>query len=97
MARSYAPLAIVPAVPITPIVPVLVAATAARAPGSITPTTGTEERSFKYVSACAVLVLHATTTVFTPRCSRYARISPLYRRTVSGGFGPDGRPAVAPN
>src|SRR5258705_10072002 len=52
MARSYAPLAIVPAVPITPIVPVLVAATAARAPGSITPTTGT--------GACCCSVASAT-------------------------------------
>ena len=75
MARSYAPLAIVPAVPMTPILPERLARTAARAPGSITPTTGTGDRAVRCSSACAVLVLHATTTALTPRWSRYARIS----------------------
>ena len=70
MARSYAPLAIVPAVPITPIFPDCVPCTAARAPGSITPTRGTGERSVRKSSACALMVLQATTSAFTPRCTR---------------------------
>src|SRR2546429_7267137 len=53
------------------------AATAARAPGSITPMTGTGDFSWSELSACAVLVLQATTTALTPRPKRYARISAL--------------------
>ena len=77
IARGYALLAIVPAVPITPTGPPPVAATAARAPGSITPITGTGDCSRSTVSACAVLVLHATTTSLTPCPTSQCRISRL--------------------
>ena len=46
--------------------------TAARAPGSTTPTTGTGSSARSVGSACAVAVLHATTTAFTP-CSEQER------------------------
>ena len=52
-------------------------ATAAVAPGSITPMTGTGESSRKASSAWAVLVLHATTTSFTPWLRSQWRISRL--------------------
>ena len=77
MARAYALLAIVPTVPMTPIGPPRDALIAARAPGSITPTTGTGEAARSASSAWAVLVLHATTTAFTPCPSSHWRISRL--------------------
>jgi hypothetical protein len=48
-------------VAITAIGPCGTAATAACAPGSITPTTGTERLSRKVGTAAALAVLHATT------------------------------------
>ena len=65
MARTYAPLATVPAVPMTPMRPPDRRRTAARAPGSITPMTGTGDAARSASSACAVLVLQAMTTAFT--------------------------------
>ena len=56
----------VPAVPMTPMGPAVDAAAAARAPGSITPMTGTGDCFCRVSSACAVLVLQAITTAFTP-------------------------------
>jgi hypothetical protein len=47
-------------------------------------------------SACAVAVLQAMTTAFTPSARRKLVISWLYRRTVSGLFGPYGTRAVSP-
>jgi hypothetical protein len=73
----YAPLFTVPAVPMTPIRPVRVAFAAARAPGSITPIAGTGAALRSSSRLCAVAVLHATTTIFTSRPSRNARISLL--------------------
>ena len=59
----------------TPIRPVFEARTAARAPGSITPMTGTGETALSDSSAWAVLVLHATVTSFTPCPTSQCRIS----------------------
>ena len=58
-----------------------VACTAACASGAITPTTGTRSSVWSSGSAAAVAELHATTTSFTPRASRYAPISRAKRRT----------------
>ena len=54
-----------PTVPMTPTAPVRVAATSARAPGSITPTTGTGSSALSSSSAAAAAVLHATTKSLT--------------------------------
>ena len=58
--------------------------------------TGTGDSARNASSACAVLVLHATTTAFTPSPMSQCRISRLYRRTVSGDLGPYGTRAVSP-
>jgi hypothetical protein len=63
-AFSYAPLRIVARVPITPMCRLRVACNAARAPGSITPITGTENFSMSNGSATDETVLHATTSAF---------------------------------
>jgi hypothetical protein len=75
MARSYAPEAIVPFVPMTPIPAPRDASTAARAPGSTTPITGIVSSWRRTGSACAVAVLQATTTAFTPSLRRKVVIS----------------------
>ncbi len=59
----------------TPMRPDFDARTAARAPGSITPTTGTGDSARSASSAWAVLVLHATVTSFTPCPTSQWRIS----------------------
>src|SRR5207247_11244570 len=66
-AFSYAPLRIVARVPITPIWRLRLACNAARAPGSITPITGTENFVIKIGSATDETVLHATTSTFAFR------------------------------
>jgi hypothetical protein len=73
----------VPAVPMTPIRPLDVAPTAARTPGSITPTTGTSKSCSSCGTASAEAVLHATTTILTPRPSRNRTFSREKRSTVS--------------
>ena len=56
----------VASVPMTPTFLFLVLVIARRTPGSITPMTGTAKLSCKRLSAMAVDVLHATTTILTP-------------------------------
>ena len=90
------PDAIVPAVPMTPTLLRVVALAAARAPGSMTPMTGSGARARRSSSACAVAVLQAITTALTPWPTSQSRISREYRRTVSGDFGPYGTRAVSP-
>jgi len=63
-AFSYAPLRIVARVPITPMCRLRVACSAARAPGSITPITGTGNLLANNGSATDETVLHATTSAF---------------------------------
>jgi hypothetical protein len=63
-AFSYAPLRIVARVPITPMCRLRVACNAARAPGSITPITGTGNFCVNNGSATDETVLHATTSAF---------------------------------
>src|SRR5205814_4432224 len=63
-AFSYAPLRIVARVPITPTCWLRVACNAARAPGSMTPITGTENFLVNRGSATDETVLHATTSAF---------------------------------
>jgi hypothetical protein len=61
----------VPSVAITAMRRLRVAATAARAPGSITPITGTgASASASGASATAEAVLQAITTIFTPSAIR---------------------------
>src|SRR6476469_743321 len=61
-AFSYAPLRIVARVPITPTWRLCVACNAARAPGSITPITGTENFLGSKGNATDETVVHATTS-----------------------------------
>ena len=82
-ARPYAPLRTVLAVAITPTWPLCVRRAAARAPDSITPTTGTSSSSASRGSASAEAVLHATTIAFAPRSIRKWAISREKRVTVS--------------
>ena len=79
----YAPDAIVASVPITPIFPVREAFTAARAPGSITPITGTMVWPAISSSATALDVLHATTSILMPLASRNSVFSREYRTITS--------------
>jgi hypothetical protein len=88
MARSYAPLAIVASVPITPMTPRRVARTAARTPGSITPTTGSSAARVISSMALTSTELHATTSIFTSRCTSHPVTSSANRRISSSGFGP---------
>ena len=67
-AFSYAPLRIVARVPITPTCRLRVACNAARAPGSITPITGTGNFFVNLGSATDETVLHATTSAFAFFC-----------------------------
>ena len=62
-----------PVVPSTPIAPPFAAATAARAPGTITPSTGRSSSTRSMSSATALTVLHATTIALTPRRDEHAR------------------------
>jgi hypothetical protein len=63
IARSYAPLCIVPEVPKIHTSERFVALIAARAPGKTTPTTGKGHFFCNDSSATAVAVLHATTSI----------------------------------
>ncbi len=65
----------VASVPMTPILRLRVARTAARAPGSMTPTTGMSTCCSKAPSATAVEVLHATTSSLMPLSIRKAVFS----------------------
>ena len=56
-----------PAVARTPTCPLDVDSAAARAPGSITPTTGTADAALSDGNAAADAELHATTSAFTSR------------------------------
>src|SRR5439155_605419 len=67
-AFSYAPLRIVARVPITPTCWLRVVCNAARAPGSITPITGTGNFLVSRGSATDETVLHATTSAFAFFC-----------------------------
>src|SRR4029077_19611384 len=87
-AFSYAPLRIVARVPITPMWRVRVAWSAARAPGSITPTTGTWKFFVNAGSATDETVLHATTRAFAFFRISISANSTASRYTVSGRFGP---------
>ena len=69
-ARSYAPLLTVASVPMRPITPFRVAWTAVRVPGSMTPTTGMPARSAMSPRPETSTELHATTSIFTSRCTR---------------------------
>jgi hypothetical protein len=63
----------VPGVPSTPIGPPAATRTAARAPGTITPSTGRSNSTRRASSATALTVLQATTIAFTPcRTSTFA-------------------------
>ena len=95
-AFSYAPLRIVARVPITPTCWLRVACNAARAPGSITPITGTGNFLVNKGSATDETVLHATTSAFASFCISICANSSAYRCTVSGLFGPYGTRAVSP-
>jgi hypothetical protein len=65
----------VASVPITPIRPDRVRSTAARAPGSITPTTGIVHRARIASSATAETELQATTSILMPRPTRNSTFS----------------------
>ncbi len=60
----------VPGVPMTPTPPPRVRRSAARAPGAMTPSTGTGSAADSAGSATAEAVLHATTSSLMPRSSR---------------------------
>src|SRR5438067_761191 len=60
----------VPTVPITPTRPLRVAATAARAPGSITPSTGTSASKRRISRAAAALAAEGGLDGWRPRCLR---------------------------
>ena len=60
----------VPSVPITPTTPDRVVLAALRAPGRITPTTGTFSSSSRAGRATAEAVLQATTKSLIPRSTR---------------------------
>ena len=77
-----------PEVARTPMRPVLVAATAARAPGSMTPSTGTSSSTRRRSGATALTVLHATTIAFTSRSTRCLAQASAYRTTVPGALVP---------
>ena len=66
----------------TPTLRFRVAATAARAPGSITPITGTSVEARSVSSATADIVLHATTRSFTPVSRRNFAFSSVYCETT---------------
>ena len=83
MAWRYSWLRVAPSVAITPIRLFFVVSTAAWAPGRITPTSGTSNSSRAWLSAAAVAVLHAMTTSFTSRDSRYLMMSKAKPRTSS--------------
>ena len=82
IARSYAPLRIVPRVPMTPTCPLRVDATAARAPGTMTPVTGALTVCSNRGMPSADAVLHATTIIFAPAASSNLLISTEYRSMV---------------
>ena len=63
----------VAAVASTPMRPRRVAATAARAPGSMTPSTGMSSSTRSRSGATALTVLHAMTSAFTPRAHEVTR------------------------
>src|SRR4051812_17916644 len=87
----------VPTVPITPTRLLLVTRTAARAPGSITPTSGTSCSNRNRSRAAAEAVLQATTTILTSCSSiNLAVISRANSRTSSSGRGPYGYRPVSP-
>src|SRR2546425_361867 len=93
-ARGYAPDAIVPAVASTPTRNAFVAAAAARAPGSITPSTGRSSSTRRRSGATALTVLHATTIALTPRATRWVAQVSAYFVTVAAPFVPYGTRAV---
>jgi hypothetical protein len=95
MALVYARERTVPSVAITPTTPE-VRSTAARAPGSTTPITGIGSCARSAGSAAAVAVLHATTSIFTPRPNRCRAASSEYRTTVAGDLVPYGTRAESP-
>ncbi len=66
----------------TPTCPLRVAATAARAPGSMTPMTGTLSSSSSFGMARAEAVLQATTIIFARSASSSPVISMAYRSMV---------------
>src|SRR5450759_3326488 len=72
-ASSYEREVAVASVQITPTRPVLVAATARRAAGRMTSVTGIEYRSRASLSTAADALLHAMTSDFTPRSTRWSR------------------------
>ncbi len=88
MAWRYCWLAKVPSVLITAIRPLRVASTAACAPGAITPTMGTSNRSRAACSAAAVAVLQAITTSFTSSPTRCSMILSANSRTSCWYRGP---------
>ena len=88
MARSKAPLRIVPRVPMTPTWPLTVVATAALAPGRITPVTGTGWVLCSAGIARAEAVLQATTIILACSASRSPLISTEYRSMVPWLFPP---------
>ena len=81
----------VPTVPITPTRPDRVACTSARAPGSITPSTGTGSSAASSPSPAAAAVLQATITALASKSfTRLHASSRANTRTSSCGRGPYG-------
>ncbi len=68
----------------TPTWPVTLACTAARAPGTMTPMTGTPKVRCASCRPAAVAVLQAMTTSFTLRCASHA---PIWRTKVRISLG----------